>query len=70
MAYVLWAETVKRVGAVKANNYMYLQPVFTLVVSALALDEHVSFVGYLGCALILLGLWLGDYLTRRAKMRR
>ncbi len=70
VAYVLWAETVKRVGAVKANNYMYLQPVFTLVVSALALDEHVSFVGYLGCALILLGLWLGDYLTRRAKMRR
>lgn len=67
ISYVLWAETVKKVGAVKANNYMYLQPVFTLVVSALALSEHVSFIGYLGCALILLGLWLGDYLTRRAK---
>lgn len=69
VAYVLWAETVKKVGAIKANNYMYLQPVITLVVSVLALGETISFVGVMGCVLILLGLWLGDYLTRRQKMR-
>ena len=48
---------------------MYFQPIITLVVSALMLGEHVSLIGYTGCALILIGLWLGDYLTRRAKMK-
>ena len=69
VAFVLWAETVKKVGALKANNYMYLQPVITLVVSVLFLHEAVSFIGYLGCGLILGGLWLGDYLTRRKKLK-
>lgn len=69
VAYVLWAETVKKVGAIKANNYLYIQPIITLVVSVLLLHEHVSAIGYLGCGLILGGLWLGDYLTRRQKMR-
>lgn len=70
IGYILWAMTVKTMGAVKANNYLYFQSIITLVVSALCLGEHVSFIGYLGCALILIGLWLGDYLTRRAKMKK
>lgn len=65
VAYLLWGETVKKLGAVKANNYMYLQPIFTMAVSVLFLHEALTFVGFLGCAMILLGLWLGDYLTRR-----
>lgn len=69
IAFVLWAETVKKVGALKANNYMYLQPVITLIFSALFLGEGLSVVGVTGCFLILFGLWLGDYLTRRHKMR-
>lgn len=69
IGYVLWAVTVKRVGAQKANNYMYLQPIITMVVSVVLLNENVSVVGYIGCALILGGLWLGDFLShpRRAK---
>ncbi len=70
IAFVLWAETVKKVGALKANNYMYLQSVITMAFSALFLNEAVSAVGVTGCALILLGLWLGDYLTRRKKMKQ
>ena len=69
IAYVLWAITVKRVGAVKANNYIYLQPIVTLVVSVIALGERVSAVGYIGCGLILLGLWLGDYITQRKVLK-
>lgn len=70
LAYILWAETVKSLGAVKANNYMYLQPVITLIFSVIFLHETVSIVGITGCVLILGGLWLGDYLTRRMKMRQ
>ena len=70
IAYVLWALTVKQFGAVKANNYMYFQPVVTLIAGALALGEHISMLGYAGFALILFGLWLGDYLQRRLAMRK
>ncbi len=70
IAFVLWAETVKKVGALKANNYMYLQPVITMAFSVAFLNEAVSLIGVTGCALILLGLWLGDYLTRRKKMKK
>ncbi len=63
-AFLIWGNTVKRLGAITANNYMYLQPVVTLVVSALILNERVNFVGITGIVLILGGLWLGDYLTR------
>lgn len=65
LAYILWAMTIKKVGAVKANNYMYLQSIFTLVISALLIHEHVSLVGIFGCALILGGLWLGDRLSQK-----
>jgi drug/metabolite transporter (DMT)-like permease len=70
VAYVLWASTVKKVGAVKANNYLYLQPIITLVVSAVLLNEHVSVVGFIGCIMILVGLWLGDYLNRRQQLKK
>lgn len=64
VAYVIWAQAVKRLGAVKASNYMYFVPIVTLVASQLLLDEKITWVGYLGCALILLGVWLGDLMGR------
>ena len=70
IAYVLWAQSIKQLGAVKANNYMYLQTVVTLVVSAIVLGEHVSFLGYLGIILILGGLWVGDNVNKILARRR
>lgn len=65
LAYVVWAQAVKRLGAVKASNYLYFSPVVTLVASVFFLGEHISVVGYIGCVLILGGVWLGDLLNRR-----
>lgn len=62
-AYMLWSSTIKRLGATKASNYLYFQPIITLILSAVMLGEHVSIVGYLGCALILGGVILGDKLS-------
>ncbi|MDE6130349.1 MAG: DMT family transporter, partial [Muribaculaceae bacterium] len=67
LAYVIWARTVERMGAVKANNYMYLQPIITMIISAIVINEHVTLIGYLGIALILGGLWLGDKLSKKAE---
>lgn len=60
LAFILWAWVVKGLGAISANNYLYFQPIVTLVASALVLGEKVSIIGYTGCALILLGVWVSD----------
>lgn len=64
IAYYFWAKVIKQMGAIKANNYMYLQSIFTLIVSALLINEHISIVGIFGCCLILGGLWIGDRLSQ------
>lgn len=65
ISFFLWAKTIEKVGAVKANNYMYFQPVVTLVASVIIFHEGVTFMGILGFVLILLGLWLGDFLEAK-----
>lgn len=64
-AYVFMAIAVKTIGPVKTNNYLYLQPIITMLAGWAVLGEIVPWTGWLGCALILGGLWLGETLTRR-----
>lgn len=68
--YVIWAQAIKILGALKASNYLYFQPLITLVASAWFLGEHISWIGYTGCLMILIGVWLSDWLERHARMRR
>lgn len=67
LCYFLWALAMKIVGTVKINNYMYLQPVFTLILAYFVLAERISLLGYTGCLLILLGLYLSDRLAKKGK---
>lgn len=60
IAYAIWAQSIKRLGAVRASNYLYVQPIVTLIASFFILNENISLVGYIGCALILVGLWVSD----------
>lgn len=69
IAYLLWSLTVKYLGAIKANNFMYFQMIVTLIASRLILGEEISAIGVTGCVLIIGGLWLGDVLTRRASAK-
>ncbi|MCH5245030.1 MAG: DMT family transporter [Muribaculaceae bacterium] len=70
LGYIVWAQAIKVLGAVKASNYLYFQPLVTLVVSAWLLGERISWIGYTGCLMILVGVWSSDWLERRAAMRR
>lgn len=70
LAYVLWAQTVKRMGEVKSGNYLYFSPLVTLVMSAIMLHEQISVVGYIGCALILAGVILSEKLGQTKKESR
>ena len=67
--YLLWALSVIRIGALKASNYLYFQPVVTLVFSMLILGEKITLVGGSGCLMILLGVWLSDFLQKRSWLK-
>lgn len=61
-AYVIWNETMKVLGPVTTNNYLYAQPVVTMIAAALFLGEGMTLLGILGCVLIIGGLIVTDHL--------
>lgn len=66
IAYFIWSLSVKTLGAIKASNYLYIQPIATMVISAIQYDDDpITAVGCAGCALIIGGVWLGDRMNRR-----
>ena len=66
LSYLIWAQTVRFLGAIKASNYLYVQPIVTMIFSAIVFtDDPLTFVGCLGCVLIIGGIWFGDFMTRR-----
>lgn len=67
LAYVFWSESIKGLGVIVAGNYLYVSPIVTLVMSAIILDETVSWIGYTGCAMILLGLFISEKLKSNRK---
>lgn len=59
-AYLIWNESMRILGPVATNNYIYLQPLVTMVAAYFILDESIYLLGYVGCALIIGGLIYSD----------
>lgn len=62
VAYVIWNYAMKVLGPVASNNYIYLQPLVTMVVAYFVLGEEISIFGYIGSILIIGGLIISDKL--------
>ncbi|MDE6804777.1 MAG: DMT family transporter, partial [Muribaculaceae bacterium] len=69
-AYLIWNEVMKILGSVTASNYLYLQPIVTLVAAYFVFGEHVYLLGYIGCALIIGGLVIADKLNLDKKLKK
>lgn len=59
--FALWSVAIKHVGALAVSNYVYLNPVSTVLASALFLNEPMTWIAYLGSLLILAGVWLANH---------
>ncbi|MCM1290413.1 MAG: DMT family transporter [Prevotella sp.] len=59
-AFVLFNLSMKILGPITANNYIYLQPLVTMVAAYFVFGEKVYLLGYLGCVLVIGGLVLTD----------
>ncbi|MBO6172105.1 MAG: DMT family transporter [Bacteroidales bacterium] len=54
--FIVWNLVMARLGNVTSTNYVYLNPVFTLITAALILGERMSAMSIAGSALILAGV--------------
>ena len=66
LCYVAWNWALKRLGAVVATNYVYLNPVTTIVFAWMVLNEQITVWFIIGTVLILYGMYLVN--TKRPKL--
>ena len=60
LCYFFWNMVVKKLGAVRTTNYVYIVPLVTLLSSAIVIDETVTMVALAGAFLILAGVVLAE----------
>ncbi len=69
-AYLMWSMAMSVLGAITTNNYLYAQPIFTMIIAAMLFDDDpITLIGCFGAFLIIGGLWLGDYMKQRSELR-
>ena len=62
MCFLAWNWVLKQLGAVVATNYVYLNPVTTIVFAWFVLGEPITLWFILGTLFILLGMFLADHI--------
>jgi len=60
ICFVVWNYTVDKLGVVKTNNYVYLIPAITLILSVLILNEKITLYSSLGAIFIFLGVYISE----------
>lgn len=58
--FMLWNRVIWCLGAVKANNLLYLVPLMTMAASALLIGERITVFAGAGALLILLGVYISS----------
>lgn len=54
--YLIWNKMVEEWGPIVSSNWIYLQPIVTLIACAIFLNESISLIGGIGIALVFIGV--------------
>lgn len=60
LCYVLWNVVLKQLGTMRASNYIYLNPLVTMIASLLILSEQITLITLIGAGCIVLGVYLAE----------
>ena len=60
LCYLLWNAAMHRLGTMRTTNYIYLNPLVTILTAAVCIDERITPVAMAGAALILYGMWCAE----------
>lgn len=60
VCFAAWGWVISQLGALRASNYIYFNPVTTVIMSALILNEHMTIIAFMGSAMILSGVFISN----------
>jgi drug/metabolite transporter (DMT)-like permease len=58
LAYIFWYDALQALPASQVGVFLYIEPLVTLVVAAILLEEPLLLASLIGGAIILLGVWM------------
>ncbi len=64
LAYIFWFDALKIIPASQLGAFLYLEPLVTVVVAALLLNERLPIAAAVGGLIILSGVWLVSHPAR------
>lgn len=59
--FAVWNLIVKKIGTVKPSNYLYINPVVTMITASLILGEQVTLLSLIGITGVLLGVYISEH---------
>lgn len=65
----MMSEGIKRIGAGNTAIFGGIGPISTIILAAIILDEHFSFLQYVGSALVLFGVYILSINTKKEKLQ-
>lgn len=68
LCFYSWNLVLEKIGTIRASNYMYTQPLVSLVCSVAVLDEPVTPIALLGTVFILVGIYVAEHGWGKSKM--
>jgi drug/metabolite transporter (DMT)-like permease len=58
LAYIAWFDALAQLPAAQTGAFLFIEPLTSMVVAAIILNEKITLVSILGGAVILVGIWL------------
>ena len=58
LAYITWFDALAQLPAAQTGAFLFVEPLTSMVVAAIVLNEQITLVSVLGGAIILVGIWL------------
>ncbi len=68
-AYIFWYDGLNLIPASQVGVFLYVEPLVTLMVAAVAIGENITLVTGLGGAVILAGVWLVNRPTSQERTK-
>lgn len=66
ICFLTWNWCIAKLGAVKATNWVYFNPITTIIFASWVLDEEITPYFLMGAACILAGMYVADKKTQTA----
>lgn len=65
ICYTLWNFVLDRLGTVRATNFIYFNPVVTMVTSWLVLGERITPIAIVGAVMVLAGMYWAEKFRKK-----